>query len=142
MFSQTVEYALRAAAHLGSIYPATATTAEIANVTKVPPAYLAKVLQSMRDSQLVESRRGIGGGIRLASDPAEMCILDIVNSVEPVQRIHTCPLGLKAHSKQLCPLHAKMDAAICHVEDAFASTTLAEVLNGDGKAGVKPLCDE
>ena len=47
MFSQTVEYALRAVAHLADRAPAARTTDEIAAATRVPKAYLSKVLQGL-----------------------------------------------------------------------------------------------
>ena len=41
--------------------------------------------------------------------PTEVTILDVVNAVDPIQRIKTCPLGLKTHGVRLCPLHRRMD---------------------------------
>lgn len=139
MFSQTVEYALRAVVHLADKSPEPQTTAEIAEITKVPPAYLSKVLQGLREHGIVRSQRGIGGGISLTKSPEEVSILDVVNAVEPIQRIKTCPLGLKAHGLRLCPLHARMDAALASVEGVFARTTLAEVLADPSQS--RPLCD-
>ena len=112
MFSQTVEYALRAVVHLADKSPEGQTTSQIAAVTQVPPAYLSKVLQGLRNHGIVNAQRGVGGGIRLAKAPEELTILDVVNAVEPIQRIETCPLKLASHGKNLCPLHTRMDNAL------------------------------
>ena len=48
MFSQTVEYALRAMTQLADDVPGGYTTQFIAKKTDVPAAYLAKVLQGMK----------------------------------------------------------------------------------------------
>jgi DNA-binding IscR family transcriptional regulator len=87
----------------------------------------------------VHSQRGIGGGVSFAGDTKKLTVLDIVNVVEPLQRIKTCPLGLATHGTKLCPLHRRLDAALAQVEEAFGKTTLAEVL-ADPSA-VKPLCE-
>lgn len=138
MFSQTVEYALRAVVHLASEAPNARTTDQIAEITKVPRAYLSKVLQSLGRAGLVHSQRGIGGGVTLTKDAEDLTILEVVNAVEPIQRIKTCPLGLAAHGVHLCPLHKRLDNALAMVEKAFAETTLAEVLSEPTRS--IPLC--
>lgn len=138
MLSQTVEYALRAAVHLAMESPNARTTDQIAAVTRVPRAYLSKVLQSLAKAGIVQSQRGLGGGMSLARSPEDLTILDVVNAVEPLQRIQTCPLELAAHGVQLCPLHARLDQALETVERAFRATTLAEVLAEPSKS--VPLC--
>ena len=138
MLSQTVVYALRAVVHLADQAPAARTTEQIAEVTKVPQAYLSKVLQALNRAGIVHSQRGVGGGIALARSPAKLTVLEVVNAVDPIERIKTCPLGLEAHGKHLCPLHRRMDDALAMVEEAFRNTTLAEVLAEPTKN--KPLC--
>lgn len=138
MFTQTVEYALRAIVHLAQHSPKASTTEEVAEATHVPRAYLAKILSGLRRAGLVKSQRGLGGGITLAQQPEKLTIYDVVNAVEPIQRIRTCPLGLSEHGSNLCPLHARMDAALAMVESAFKCSTLAEVLSED--TGSIPLC--
>ena len=139
MFSQTVEYALRAVVHLASNAPRGQTTEEIAKATRVPPAYLSKVLRNLVQSGVVKSQRGIGGGMSLVKTPAELTILEVVNAVDPLQRISTCPLGLAAHGVRLCPLHRRVDNALALVEDAFRGTTLQEVIDEPSES--VPLCD-
>ncbi len=139
MFSQTVEYALRAVVYLANEAPAGRTTDQIAMATRVPKPYLSKVLQGLARHQIVHTQRGVGGGITLCKMPAELTILEVVNAVEPIERIHTCPLGLVSHGKVLCPLHRRMDDALAHVEAAFQSTTLAEILAEPTRS--TPLCE-
>jgi len=138
LFSQTVEYALRAAVYLASQAEKLHTTDDIAKATRVPRAYLSKVLQALTRAELVHSQRGLGGGMTLARPAAELTILDIVNAVEPIERIRSCPLGLAAHGVNLCPLHRRLDEALAKTEQAFAQTTLAEVLAEPTKN--IPLC--
>ena len=139
MFSQTVEYALRAVVHLASNAPRAQTTEEIARATKVPQAYLSKVLQNLVAAGVVKSQRGIGGGMSLAKKPSELTILEVVNAVDPIKRIDTCPLDLAAHGVRLCPLHKRVDNALAMVEDAFRSTTLQEVIDEPSESF--PLCE-
>ena len=139
MFSQTVEYALRAVVHLADQAPSPRTTDQIAAATKVPKAYLSKVLQGLKRGGLVDSQRGLHGGMTLTRSPQDLTVLEVINAVEPIQRITRCPLGLTAHGVNLCPLHRRMDNAMAMVEDAFRATTLAEVLAEPSAS--RPLCD-
>ena len=139
MFSQTVEYALRAVVFLASQAPASRTTGQISAATHVPAPYLAKVLQGLVKAGVLHTQRGVGGGVSLARPAEELTILEVVNAVDPIQRIHTCPLGLASHGVRLCPLHKRMDRALASVEDAFRATTLAEVLAEPTQS--VPLCD-
>jgi Rrf2 family protein len=138
MFSQTVEYALRAVVHLAREAPSPRTTDQIAAATLVPEAYLSKVLQQLSHAGIVKSRRGRGGGVVLAKTPAKVTILEVVNAVDPIGRIRECPLGLAAHGVQLCPLHRRLDSALALVEKAFRQTTLAEILAEPTRS--RPLC--
>jgi Rrf2 family transcriptional regulator, nitric oxide-sensitive transcriptional repressor len=88
--------------------------------------------------RLVKTHRGIHGGFCLSRPAKQITILEAVNAVDPIKRITLCPLGLKAHGKRLCPLHKKMDAALEQMEQAFASTTLADVLSEPSQS--VPLC--
>ncbi|MEZ6045131.1 MAG: Rrf2 family transcriptional regulator [Planctomycetaceae bacterium] len=140
MFSQTVEYALRAVVQLAYKSPEPCTTEQIAEATMVPKAYLSKVLQGLSRAGIVNSQRGIRGGMSLSKSPEELTILEVVNSVDPIQRIQQCPLGLKSHGGNLCPLHRRMDDSLASVEKTFAATTLAEILAEPTSSA--PLCEK
>ena len=64
----------------------------------------------------------------LVRAPEELTVLDVVQAVDPLQRIEVCPLGLKSHGANLCPLHRRLDQAIATVEAAFRESSLAELV--------------
>jgi Rrf2 family nitric oxide-sensitive transcriptional repressor len=141
MFSQTAEYALRAVVYLASQEGTPRTTQEIATATKVPTGYLSKVMQGLGRKRLVQSQRGLHGGFTLARPPEELTVLDVIQAVDPIQRIRSCPLGIKGHIN-LCPLHRRLDHAMKLVEDALQKSSIAELLAEPARArGIPiPLC--
>ena len=138
MISQTAEYALRAVVCLAADPRTPLTTQQISSQAKIPAGYLSKVMQSLGRAGLVDSFRGLGGGFLLTQNPTRLSVFDVIQAVDPLQRIRTCPLQLKAHRKQLCPLHQRLDDAMAMVEDAFRHSTIAEML---APSPGKPLCD-
>jgi Rrf2 family protein len=138
MLSKTAEYALRAVAHMGSQVGTPASADELAVHTKVPRRYLTRVLQDLAAAGLVKSRPGPGGGYELDQPIEQLSILDVVNSVAPIERIRSCPLGLKTHTK-LCPLHAELDKAYAATEAAFKGVTIKDLVKST--SSVVPLCE-
>ncbi len=138
MLSKTAEYALRAMVCLAGDPPGSASAAVLARKTKVPRAYLQRVLQDLAAAGLVHSRPGPGGGYELTRGADAVTILDVVNSVSPIERIRSCPLGLRTHT-ELCPLHEKLDQAYQATEAAFRAVTLKQLL--ESTSPVIPLCD-
>lgn len=138
MLSKTHEYALRAAACLAGQPGKPASADYLAEKTKVPRRYLTRVLQDLAAAGIVKSRSGPKGGYELIHDPAELSILDIVNAIAPMERINSCPLGLKSHTS-LCPLHAELDRVYAEAEAAFGRVTIGQLL--DSTTTIVPLCE-
>ena len=141
MISQTAEYALRAVVVLGSQPGRPLTTQEIARVSRVPGGYLSKVLQALGKGGLVEARRGLRGGYVLNRPLDRLTVYDVVNAVDPLKRIHHCPLRLSAHAQRLCSLHQRLDDAVAMLETYFKQTTIASLLNDQVSPTPGPLCD-
>ncbi len=140
MISQTSEYALRAATFLAMrSTDSPASAQEIAEATRVPVGYLQKILRTLARNGILTAHRGTNGGFALAKVPSAISVLDILGASDGgVQRIERCPLGIKGHTT-LCSLHRLLDAELARAERTFASTSLADLV--DGAAGIRPLCD-
>lgn len=138
MISQTVEYALRAAVTIAQHEGRPCTAQQISQLAQIPAPYLSKIMQRLVRGKVVNSQRGLHGGFVLARPPNELTVWDIVNAVEPLQRLHTCPLGIQSHSNTLCALHRCLDAAMATVEEQFRSTAISDIISEANR--VAPLC--
>lgn len=138
MLSKTAEYALRAMVCLAGRAGSPASADVLARQTKVPRAYLHRVLQDLAAAGLVRSRPGPGGGYGLERSTGEVTILDVINAVSPIERIRNCPLGLRSHT-ELCPLHEQLDRAYQATEQAFRAVTLQQL--AESTSPIIPLCE-
>lgn len=141
MFSQTVEYALRAMVCLAMAPSEMVPTTTLATQTRVPGNYLPKILQQLSAGGLVQGRRGVGGGYRLTRAAAEINLLDIINAVGTLKRIHTCPLGLEGHGSNLCPLHRALDSGAAAIIKIYDGVTLQNLVD-DPRSPNRPLCED
>ncbi|MCA9127556.1 MAG: Rrf2 family transcriptional regulator [Planctomycetales bacterium] len=127
MLSKTAEYALRVVVFLVGESSRMPTRAEIATSTRVPLAYLTKVLRSLEHAGIVKPKRGPGGGFLLSRDKQSLTVYDVIAAVAELPRIKACPLGISTH-KELCPLHARLDAVAKLTEDAYRQTLVLDLL--------------
>jgi len=80
MLSSKAKYALRAAVVLAEEAPSAGWTsaAEIAERAAVPRKFLEAILVELRESGMLESRRGLAGGHGLSSAAARISLADII----------------------------------------------------------------
>jgi Rrf2 family protein len=98
-------------------------------------------MQNLSRSGLVSSQRGLHGGFTLETAAEELTVHAVIQAVDPIRRIRSCPLGLKGHVN-LCPLHRRLDQALAMVEDALQQSTIAELIaEAKPEKGIpRPLC--
>ena len=128
MFNSTTEYALRAAVFLAEVPDGYHTAQVVAEATHVSVQYMSKVLKHLAESGVAISQRGPSGGFALARPPAQINLLEVVQAVQPIQRIIDCPLGLPEHKHELCPLHKAMDELAVIAQNHLRSKSLAELV--------------
>jgi Rrf2 family protein len=130
VLSNTAEYALRIMITLAEAADEPLTSERIADLTRVPGDYAVKVLQWLGRANMVRGQRGRKGGFRLDCDPKTTTLLDVVNVIDPLERISACPLGREAHQQDLCPLHSRLDEVVAILIDSLGQMTLESVVNG------------
>lgn len=136
LLSEAAEYGLRAVVWLAQRPGGYWKVREIAKGTRAAPGYLVKVLQGLARAGILSAQRGSQGGFRLERDPAGLTALEVINAIDPIERIRACPLGLEEHGRDLCPMHRRIDEALAMVERAFGATTIAELMTEPaGQAG-------
>jgi|TARA_B110000438_G_C15658422_1_gene582760 Rrf2 family protein len=104
------------------------TAADIAKMKKVPEYYLSKVILALAKNEIVASQRGLHGGYDLAYEPENLLLLDVINVVDPIKKIESCPLKLEAHGTNLCALHKLTNDSIESFEEVFRVSTIKTIL--------------
>jgi Rrf2 family protein len=81
--SAKTDYAIRAAAELAANSDQTWTKTEsVATAQGIPLPFLLNIFAELRTAGLVQSRRGVDGGYRLARPAADIKVADIIRAVD------------------------------------------------------------
>ena len=128
MFSQTVEYALRAFLYIARETPDMVRLRDVAAEVQAPPRYLAKLLADLARAGFLRSTRGPNGGYRLADRDVPASLADIAAVFEPVTP-RRCLLGHGiCGTNPDCSVHDKW-APISHAMHEFLDhTTVADLV--------------
>ena len=105
--------------------------ADISERQDISVAYLEQLFVKMRRAGLVESVRGRGGGYKLAAEPGETRISDIMAAVDERLNAMGCdgsPDAGCGHSKEACLTHALWEQLSAHVHVFLNQTTIADVI--------------
>lgn len=77
------DYALRMLVYLAMRDGEPCTVSDVARTYALSRSHLIKVAQGLRDLSLIETLRGRNGGIRLAKEPEQINIGELVRRTEP-----------------------------------------------------------
>jgi Rrf2 family protein len=133
--SQRGEYALRAVLALGLRYGrGVVAIQKIADNQRIPKRFLEQILNDLKDAGVVQSRRGILGGYRLARPPHAITLAEVIRHIDgPL-----APIGCVSenfYEPCTCP-----DEARCGIRSIMQEvrTTIVSVLEG---VSVAHLCE-
>ncbi|MCL5271003.1 MAG: Rrf2 family transcriptional regulator [bacterium] len=135
MFSQTSEYAIRALSILAR-YPRDQfiLVGTLAASADLPHHYLSKILQNLVRMQILESRKGSKGGFRLARDPDQITLYQIVDAIENLNTVRRCLLGqAECSDDRACPLHEFWIRQTNDYLNTLQTTSLGDLVRFDGK---------
>lgn len=109
------------------------STKTIAEVLDIPRPTLVKILQSLTNSGIIETREGKGGGIRLLKKTSDITILDILKAVESGKSLfhtnfHIKAIGQRPDNAQKSVVDV-LNNAENQLKAALAQKTIAEILN-------------
>ncbi|MBI3397946.1 MAG: Rrf2 family transcriptional regulator [Deltaproteobacteria bacterium] len=129
--SKAAEYAIRGVLHLS--FKAEGETCgidEIAKAQGVPPAYLAKLFQSLARKGFVRSFRGVEGGFILTKRPKDITLLEIIEAMEGRICLNDCLIYAGYCPKDdVCPVHPVWKEAHKRFVDYLKGCTFEEMAN-------------
>jgi Rrf2 family protein len=109
IFSKKCEYGLQAVLYMAAKEPGCVCPSdEIADKLQIPKEFVSKILQSLTESGIVDSKKGKSGGFLLAKNPSKIRLIDIVTAIDGLDLFNRCVLGFPQCSPdQPCPVHDK-----------------------------------
>jgi Rrf2 family iron-sulfur cluster assembly transcriptional regulator len=108
LISTTAQYALRALVEFARSPSDEALLGrELAERTGIAKDYLAKILATLRNGQILSASPGIGGGYRLAKAPNAIALLDVVRLIDGEHSLPQCLLDREhpCSDDDPCPAH-------------------------------------
>jgi len=140
LYGSAVEYALHCLLWLAPSRETPASSRDLAELTGVSQALVAKLLPKLEKAGVLAAQGGIAGGYRLAKPPDEITVLDIVEAVDGGKHLFDCKeVRLKCPlfgadpptwaGSGLCSIHAVMLRAEKGMRREMAGTTLLDIAN-------------
>ncbi len=133
--SRESEYGLRAMIYLAQQPPETVLTLhQIAEARDLPVGFVAKTFQKLGRHGLVRSFRGRQRGYRLARDPSEINIRDLLVAVEGPDIFERCIFwGRRCGESTHCLLHEGWREIKPHLTHFLETVSLASLAQNEGE---------
>jgi Rrf2 family protein len=127
--SMKTDYGLIALKHISAQSNGELVNArEIAERFALPPNLLAKILQSLSQSGIIEAQKGSGGGYRMARDPKKVTLTQIFESIEgPVHMVMCTADAGTCSVEERCTVKNGLMNLERRFADFFDTVTLADV---------------
>jgi Rrf2 family protein len=139
--TKAADYGLRAMYRLGqSPMNVSALIGDIAKEMNIPAQFLHKVMPRLVKAGLVRSRRGARGGYRLAKQPGEITLLQIVQAIDGPIYINRC---LFDHDDctmdEYCPIRPVFQDAQDALRKVLDDSSLADLIAQKEAAAARGL---
>ena len=112
MISKEVDYAVRALLFLAENYEQSErfSAATVAEKMHIPYRFLRNIIRVLAEKGFIESRRGNGGGLRLAKSPEQFSLYDVVKAMNPSScMLNSCLICTgKCLRDNICSVHEKL----------------------------------
>lgn len=102
---------------------------KISDELNIPYHFLSKNIQIVTRVGLVESKRGMEGGVKLAKHPSQIKIIDIIKAIDGDKYFDMCILGIGlCESENPCALHEEWAKRKDELIEIFEAISLADIL--------------
>lgn len=129
------EYALRALLVLGLNYGESVVRVQaISEQQNIPKRFLEQILNDLKSAGVVQSRRGVAGGYRLARRPEEITLAEVVRHIEGALAPVSC-VSERFYEKCSCP-----DEARCAIRSVMKEIREA-IVKIAGRVTIAELCE-
>jgi Rrf2 family protein len=129
LVTRETDYAVRTVVYLAREGERTANVSEVAHAMHIPKSFLAKILQRLTKNNILISTRGVKGGFKLAKEPSEISLFDIMMSIQGPATINLCVIdSKKCRLSTTCSVHPVWVDIRQEVEKRLQKQTIAALM--------------
>lgn len=141
MLNQSAEYALRVVTLIaGRRADRPSHAAALAKELGVPANYLSKILHQLAAAGVLTSRRGRGGGFRLADAPGDLTLATVVAPFDALATYRTCLLGKPVcGDRHACAAHVYWKPIAVSVLRFLQETTVRSLASAGPRGASPPI---
>lgn len=126
--SKKADYALILMTHLAGSNGVYISIREISEQDNVPYKFLSLIATELKKAHLVQSKEGVSGGYRLAKDPEDISLKDIITAIEGPLAPVACLRGESCDCAKACRHKSAMKNVTNVVDQALANQTIADLI--------------
>jgi Rrf2 family protein len=108
------------------------STAEISKYLSIPKPTLVKILQNLNSANIIETKEGKQGGIRLIKEPSKITVLEILEAMEKGKPLFHTSFNILAEGKRpnnaQQSIKAILNDAENQLKNELSKKTIAEIL--------------
>ena len=126
--AQGTGYATLALGYVASAAGKPVLVRAIAEACDIPAPYLSKIINRLSRAGLVNTQRGVNGGVVLAKNPTDVCLFDVCVALDDPVVEKRCMLGTDTCSdERACPAH-EFNMCLRHeMLDFLNNTSIADI---------------
>lgn len=129
--TRKTDYALRMLSMLAEGEDSLLSVRTAAERNFIPYSFARSIQHSLVQAGIVESLRGVHGGMRLKADPSQITLREVVEAVQgPFIMNDCCVDGADCPRISFCQFHPVWYGVQSLVADYLSSVTLADVVGG------------
>ncbi|MBT3252830.1 MAG: Rrf2 family transcriptional regulator [Candidatus Marinimicrobia bacterium] len=101
---------------------------DISENKKIPEPFLRKLFKPLVQQGIINSTRGVSGGVRLARDPKEITVLEVVEALEGPLALNECLLeDASCEFLSECGMHDVWEEAQAAMAKVLRSKNLTDL---------------
>ena len=130
LLTKNTDYAIRALLHIARNGEGYLSSREISSDEEIPLPYLRKILNKLREEEIIITREGVGGGAKINRDPEKIRVSNLIRIFQGDITLLDCVFRKNiCINIKTCPLRKRIKKIEKVVVKELESVTIADLLD-------------
>ncbi len=135
LLTKNTDYAIRALMVLAENRERYISARVISDIQGIPYQFLRRILQTLSKQGVVKSKEGPGGGVKLATDPSTIKVVDVIEVFQGEIELSACMFrDTLCANRRTCVLRSEIKRIESLVTGEFEKLTIQKLVDGSERA--------